>query len=95
MKLNNVDMLITNIEEKENSNTRLPYWKVKCVDLTEGDSFDINLKDRELAEKFETMTKYNLNLSLNNSQYGMRLSIDSINRKLGNILLDNINKSKG
>lgn len=94
MKLNNVDMLITNIEEKENSNTRLPYWKVKCVDLTEGDSFDINLKERDIAEKLEIMTKYNLNLSLNNSQYGMRLSIDSINKKLGNILFDNVSKIK-
>lgn len=92
MKINNMMMLVTNIEEKENSNTRLPYWKVKVVDLSEGDSFDINVKERELAEKLEPMTKYTLNMSLNNSQYGMKISIDSIIQKLGNIINSSVAK---
>lgn len=93
MKVNNIIVLITAIEEKENSNTRLPYWKVKMVDLSEGDSFDINVKEREIAEKLEPFSKYTVNLSLNNSQYGMKLNIDSISQKLGNILAASTSKN--
>lgn len=90
MKINNVMCLVSSREEKVNKNTNLPYWTTSIVTLDgDGTTLNITVKERELAEKLKPMFKYNLNLSLSNSQYGMRVELAALNpivKELGSII---------
>ena len=88
MKINNVNVLITAIDKKENQNTHLPYWPISLVTLDgEGTAITINVKSQDVAEMFTPMKMYYVNLSLSNSQYGMRLEFTDIpiSKELGAI----------
>lgn len=88
MKINNVNVLITAIDKKENQNTHLPYWPISLVTLDgEGTAITINVKSQDVAEMFKPMQMYYVNLSLSNSQYGMRLEFADIpiSKELGTI----------
>lgn len=79
MKINNVNVLITAIDKKENQNTHLPYWPISLVTLDgEGTSITINVKSQDVTEMFKPMQMYCVNFSLSNSQYGMRLEFADI-----------------
>ena len=79
MKINNVNVLITAIDKKENQNTHLPYWPISLVTLDgEGTAITINVKTQDVAEMFKPMQMYYVNFSLSNSQYGMRLEFADI-----------------
>lgn len=79
MKINNVNVLITAIDKKENQNTHLPYWPISLVTLDgEGTSITINVKTQDVAEMFSPMKMYYVNFTLSNSQYGMRLEFADI-----------------
>lgn len=90
MKINNVMCLVSSREEKVNKNTNLPYWSVGIVTLDgDGTALNISVKEKEIAEKLKPMFKYNLNLSLSNSQYGMRVELAALNpivKELGSII---------
>lgn len=79
MKINNMNVLITAIDKKENQNTHLPYWPISLVTLDgEGTALTINVKSEDIAEMFKPMQMYCVNFSLSNSQYGMRLEFADI-----------------
>jgi hypothetical protein len=86
MKINNINVLVSSIEQKTNSKTNAIYWAVGILDLNDGTNFNLTIKEQELASKLKTMFKYVVNLSLKDSQYGMRLSLDNVNKELGSIL---------
>ena len=90
MKINNVMCLVSSREEKVNKNTNLPYWSVGIVTLDgDGTALNISVKEKDIAEKLKPMFKYNLNLSLSNSQYGMRVELAALNpivKELGSII---------
>lgn len=90
MKINNVMCLVSSREEKVNKNTNLPYWSVGIVTLDgDGTALNISVKEKEIAEKLKPMFKYNLNLNLSNSQYGMRVELATLNpivKELGSII---------
>lgn len=90
MKINNVMCLVSAREEKVNKNTNLPYWSVGIVTLDgDGTALNISIKEKEIAEKLKPMFKYNLNLNLSNSQYGMRVELAALNpivKELGSII---------
>lgn len=90
MKINNVMCLVSSREEKVNKNTNLPYWSIGIVTLDgDGTALNISVKEKEIAEKLKPMFKYNLNLSLSNSQYGMRVELAALNpivKELGSII---------
>lgn len=90
MKINNVMCLVSSREEKVNKNTNLPYWSIGIVTLDgDGTALNISIKEKEIAEKLKPMFKYNLNLSLSNSQYGMRVELAALNpivKELGSII---------
>jgi len=86
MKINNINVLVSSIEAKVNSKTNLAYWAVGIMDLTDGTTFNLMVKDQETISKITTMNKYNVSLSLQDSQYGMRLTFTSIGDDLGGIL---------
>ena len=98
MKINNVNVLITAIDKKENQNTHLPYWPISLVTLDgEGTSITINVKTQDIVEMFEPMKMYCVNFSLSNSQYGIRLEFTDIPivkelGPIGNQLVNNVNK---
>lgn len=94
MKINNVNVLITAIDKKENQNTHLPYWPISLVTLDgEGTAITINVKSQDIAEMFTPMKMYYVNLSLSNSQYGMRLEFADIpiSKELGTIGNQSVN----
>ena len=94
MKINNVNVLITAIDKKENQNTHLPYWPISLVTLDgEGTAITINVKSQDVAEMFTPMKMYYVNLSLSNSQYGMRLEFADIpiSKELGAIGSQSVN----
>ena len=79
MKISNINVLITAIDKKENQNTHLPYWPISLVTLDgEGTAITINVKSQDVAEMVKPMQMYYVNLSLSNSQYGMRLEFADI-----------------
>lgn len=90
MKINNVMCLVSAREEKVNKNTNLPYWSVGIVTLDgDGTALNISVKEKDIAEKLKPMFKYNLNLNLSNSQYGMRVELATLNpivKELGSII---------
>lgn len=90
MKINNVMCLVSSREEKVNKNTNLPYWSVGIVTLDgDGTALNISVKEKDIAEKLKPMFKYNLNLNLSNSQYGMRVELAALNpivKELGSII---------
>lgn len=90
MKINNVMCLVSAREEKVNKNTNLPYWSVGIVTLDgDGTALNISIKEKDIAEKLKPMFKYNLNLNLSNSQYGMRVELAALNpivKELGSII---------
>lgn len=90
MKINNVMCLISSREEKINKNTNLPYWSIGIVTLDgDGTALNISVKEKDIAEKLKPMFKYNLNLNLSNSQYGMRVELAALNpmvKELGSII---------
>lgn len=90
MKINNVMCLVSSREEKVNKNTNLPYWSIGIVTLDgDGTALNISVKEKEIAEKLKPMFKYNLNLNLSNSQYGMRVELATLNpivKELGSII---------
>lgn len=89
MKINNVTCLISSKEEKINKNTNLTYWAVGLVSLDgEGTALNINVKEKELADKIKPMFRYQLNLSLSSTQYGMKVELSHdypIVKELGSI----------
>lgn len=92
MKIDNVEILVTAIAEKENASTRALYWPLSFVTLDgEGTAITINVKDKELIEQFEVMNRYCVNLSLASSQYGLKLDFGyvPIVKKLGVINFTN------
>ena len=90
MKINNVMCLVSAREEKVNKNTNLPYWSVGIVTLDgDGTALNISVKEKDIAEKLKPMFKYNLNLNLSNSQYGMRVELAALNpivKELGSLI---------
>lgn len=90
MKINNVMCLVSSREEKINKNTNLPYWSIGIVTLDgDGTALNISVKEKDIAEKLKPMFKYNLNLNLSNSQYGMRVELAALNpivKELGSII---------
>ncbi|MGL4107276.1 hypothetical protein [Clostridium sp. LP20] len=90
MKINNICCLVSSITKKENQNTHLPYWAVGLVSLDgEGTSINVNVKDESIANRLKLMFKYDFNLSLSSSQYGLKVEMASNNpiaKELGSIL---------
>lgn len=90
MKINNVMCLVSSREEKVNKNTNLPYWSIGIVTLDgDGTALNISVKEKDIAEKLKPMFKYNFNLNLSNSQYGMRVELAALNpivKELGSII---------
>ena len=83
MKLENREVLITKVDSRKNPKGE-NYIAIEFLDLTSGDNFSISSKEIEYM-KLKTMTKYNLDLILTSSRYGLKLSIDRINKALGEI----------
>lgn len=80
MKINTITCLISSKEEKINKNTNLPYWSVGIVTLDgDGTALNISVKEKDIAEKLKPMFKYNLNLSLSSSQYGIKVELAALN----------------
>ncbi|MDS0525440.1 hypothetical protein NNC19_07100 [Clostridium sp. SHJSY1] len=86
MKINNLNVLVASIEEKVNSNTNAIYWTVGILDLSDGTNFNLTVREQDMISKLKAMFKYNVSLSLKDSQYGMRLSLENVNKELGSIL---------
>lgn len=76
MKIENLECLILNANEKVKQNGE-HYVAVGIACINDGSSFTISSTDMELL-KLEPFSRHIANLTLMDSKYGMRLSIDSI-----------------
>lgn len=77
MKLNNVDVLVTKVEVKENKEGK-GYLIINLLDLSSGDNFQVINKELELLGQLKAMTKFRLNLNLTSTKYGLKLDIVGI-----------------
>ena len=77
MKLNNIDVLVTKVEVKENKEGK-GYLIISLLDLSSGDNFQVINKDLELLGKLKSMTKYKINFDLTSTKYGLKLDIDRV-----------------
>lgn len=87
MKVNNVDVLVSSLEVKKNSNTKEDYISIGILSLDDGTNFTVSEKDMKMLQILQPMNKYKMNLNISSSQYGIRIGIESVIRDLGNILL--------
>ncbi|EIF6158478.1 hypothetical protein ACV31L_12840 [Clostridium perfringens] len=85
MLLKKLDMLCTKVELKEKKDSKEQYLMVSLLDLNSGDVFDILEKDIEILKRITPMTKYNVDLKLSSSKYGLSLAIENIGDNLGGI----------
>lgn len=86
MKINGITVLVASIEGKTNTNTKEPYWSVGILDLTDGTNFNLTVKEQEKATKIKPMTKYIMDFILQDSKYGMKLTLENVGKELGGIL---------
>lgn len=86
MKVNNVDVLVSSLEVKKNSNTKEDYISLGILTLDDGTNFTISEKDMNKLPLLKAMNKYRMNLIVSSSQYGIRVSIGDIIKDLGGIL---------
>lgn len=84
MKIN-TDVLVTKIEAKKRKDTTEQYLMISFLDINGGDVFDVIEKDIEMLVKIQPMTKYNMDLQLSSSKYGLKLSIINLNKELGGV----------
>ena len=84
MKLNNIDVLVTKVEIKENKEGK-GYLIINLLDLASGDNFQIINKELELLGKLKPMTKFKIDFDLTSTKYGLKLDIDKIIEEKGNI----------
>lgn len=84
MKLSNIEMLVSKVEVKKNKKEEA-YLLIDMLDLATGDSFQLVDKNIELMQKLKTMTKYQLDLNLSSSKFGLRLEIDHVGKNLGTV----------
>ena len=84
MKLNNVDVLCTKMELKQNKEGQA-YLLIDLLDIENGDSFNLISKNIEFMKKLKAMNKYNVNLNLTSNRYWLKLDLESINEELGAI----------
>ena len=76
MKIENLECLILNVNEKVKQNGE-HYVSVGIACINDGSSFTVNSTDMELL-KLEPFSRHIANFTLMDSKYGMRLSMDSI-----------------
>lgn len=86
MKVNNIDVLVSSMEVKKNSNTKEDYISLGILTLDDGTNFTISEKDMNKLSLLKPMNKYKMNLIVSSSQYGIRVSIGDIVKDLGGIL---------
>lgn len=84
MKINNVDVLVTKVEVKENKEGK-GYVIINLLDLVSGDNFQIVNKELELLGKLKAMTKFKIDFDLTSTKYGLKLDIDRVIAEEGNI----------
>lgn len=77
MIVQRVDVLILNVDMKKNKDN-VPYASVGIVTVDDQQKFDVMVRDASIYETIKPMTKTVCDLQLTNSQYGMRLSVLSI-----------------
>lgn len=86
MKVNNIDVLVSSLEVKKNSNTKEDYISLGILTLDDGTNFTISEKDMNKLPLLKAMNRYRMNLKVTSSQYGIRVSIEDIVKDLGNII---------
>ena len=84
MNLNNIEVLCSKVESKTNGKGEA-YLLIDLLDISSGDSFNIMSKDITLMGKLKPMTKYNIDLNLSSSKYGLKLEINNIVEELVSI----------
>ena len=96
MIVKNVDILVSSVEEKVNSNTHLPYLAIKILSLPDGDNFNVLERDAEKFGLYQPMEKYKVDLKITSNQYGISVAIENVLKDLGNILVQQqpVNNSK-
>ena len=77
MKMNNVDVLVTKVEVKENKEGK-GYLIINLLDLVSGDNFQVINKDLELLGKLKAMTKFKIDFDLTSTKYGLKLDIAKV-----------------
>lgn len=84
MKLNNVNVLCSKIELKQNKEGQA-YLLIDLLDISSGDSFNLMSKNIEIMKKLKAMNKYNVTLNLTSSRYGLKLDLEEVGDDLGGI----------
>lgn len=81
-----VDVLVSKITRKRNSKTNLDYLALSIGTLDDGSVFNVLERNEDNFKLYEPMEKYNVDMSITSSQYGVSVGIDNINASKGNIL---------
>lgn len=74
----NISFLVIKLNEE--------YFIISLLALEDGTTFNIIVKDKDIADKIAPMNKYIINLSLSSSQYGLKLDIVQVVKALGSII---------
>lgn len=81
MLINKVTMLVTSVEMKERKVDAgmIPYAAVGLVSMDDGKPFTVTVSEKEIYTALKPFSPTSLNLALNDSKYGLKLSIVGVN----------------
>ena len=74
MKIENIEVIILKVKERTNKEG-VNYWLIKFADVEDGETFDVIVKDPNKIRNFEVFQKTVISLTLNNSKFGLNLSL--------------------
>ena len=74
MKIEDIEVIILKVKERTNKEG-VNYWLIKFADVEDGETFDVIVKDPNKIRNFEVFQKTVISLTLNNSKFGLNLSL--------------------
>ena len=84
MKIENINILITTLVAKTGK-TNNSYLAINFIDLATGQNYDVVEKNIEYMRKLQPMNKYKIDLLLESTKYGLKLTISALKEHLGTI----------
>ena len=73
-----LETMLSKIEIKTSSKDNKDYIIATFLSFAGGDSFNIMIKDMDMLSKLKQYQRYELDINLNSTNYGLNLSLESL-----------------
>ena len=73
-----LETMLSKFEIKTSSKDNKDYIMATFLSFAGGDSFNIMIKDMDMLSKLKQYQRYQLDINLNSTNYGLNLSLESL-----------------